>query len=83
LAIILELCIHQWWLGGTIVAWDPRAPVEEAGGYDRRVRETAQGDMNDFTRRMEELTLVGVDSTGEDDDQGLDANVDRPRRDIE
>jgi hypothetical protein len=39
--------------------------------------------MNDFTRRMEELTLVGVDSTGEDDDQGVDANVDRLWRDVE
>jgi helicase MOV-10 len=71
--------INGGWTGPSIT-WDPHTPVEEAGGYDRRVRETAQGDMNEFTRRMEELTLAGVDSTAEDDE---DVNVDRPWRDVE
>ncbi|KAF9003324.1 RNA helicase [Cyathus striatus] len=50
------------------------APVDDdARGYAQEIRETAQLDMNDFARRMEELTLDGID---EEDD----GNVDRPWR---
>ncbi|KAJ7669407.1 P-loop containing nucleoside triphosphate hydrolase protein [Mycena polygramma] len=64
------------WTGGNI-AWDPAQPVDEAGGYDRTVRDAAQQDMNAFTRRMEEMTIAGVEA---DDD---DTNVDRPWQDVE
>ncbi|PBK87850.1 P-loop containing nucleoside triphosphate hydrolase protein [Armillaria gallica] len=55
---------HGGWKGLPI-SWDPDAEVDEAGGYDRAVREGAQEDMNDFTRKLEAMTLAGV---GEDDD---------------
>ncbi|KAF8632166.1 hypothetical protein AX17_004907 [Amanita inopinata Kibby_2008] len=55
--------------------WDTKAHVDDDGGYDRSIRERAQVDMNDFTRRMEQLTMAGVD----DDD----ADVDQPWRDVE
>jgi helicase MOV-10 len=67
---------NNGWTGQPIT-WDPRAPVEEQGGYDRTIREAAEVDMNDFARRMEALTLTGVDNG---DDEG---NVDRPWRDLE
>ena len=61
---------------GPGITWDPMVPVDEAGGYDRAVREAAKLDMNEFTRRMETITMAEV----EDD---VDANVDRPWRDVE
>jgi helicase MOV-10 len=63
---------------GVPITWDPRTPVQQEGNYDRAIREAAKVDMNDFARRMEALTLGGVDGAG--DDEG---NVDRPWRDIE
>ena len=42
-------------------AWDTRADVRESGGYDAEAREAAMADMNDFARRMEELTLQGLE----------------------
>ncbi|KAF8217659.1 P-loop containing nucleoside triphosphate hydrolase protein [Mycena galopus ATCC 62051] len=66
------------WTGGDI-SWDPRSPVSEAGGYDGITRATAERDMNAFTRRMEELTMAGVEAA----DGGDDANVDRPWQDVE
>ncbi|KAF5383148.1 hypothetical protein D9615_005012 [Tricholomella constricta] len=68
---------NNGWTGSPIT-WDPKAPVDEAGGYDKKIREAAQIDMNDFTRQMEELTLAGVGAIGEDE-----GNVDRPWRDVE
>ncbi|TFK41436.1 RNA helicase [Crucibulum laeve] len=69
--------LNNGWAGppGSIT-WDPNVPVEEAGGYDRAVREAAQIDMNDFARRMEEMTLSGVD-------EEMDAGVDKPWRETE
>ncbi|RDB30431.1 putative helicase MOV-10 [Hypsizygus marmoreus] len=67
---------NRGWTGSPIT-WDPNAPVDEAGGYDRQIREAAKLDMNDFARRMEQLTLAGVEAT---EDGG---NVDRPWRDVE
>jgi len=55
--------------------WDTRAPVME-GGYDQELRGVGLTDMNDFTRRMEALTLTGVDSVVDGEDE--DANIDRP-----
>ncbi|PPQ91577.1 hypothetical protein CVT25_012645 [Psilocybe cyanescens] len=61
---------------GPDITWDPNIPVDEAGGYDKDVRQTATLDMNEFARRMEGLALADVD-------EDLDANVDRPWRDVE
>jgi helicase MOV-10 len=66
---------------GPAPSWDSSEPVLEDGGYDRRVREAGLANMNDFTRRMESLTLAGVDS--EEDAEDADANVDRPWREAE
>ena len=52
--------------------------IRREGSYDRAIREAAEVDMNDFARKMEALTLEGVDVAG--DDEG---NVDRPWRDVE
>lgn len=67
---------NNGWTGQPI-SWDPHSPVDQEGGYDHAIREAAQVDMNDFARRMEALTLAGVDGI---DDEG---NVDRPWRDVE
>jgi len=69
--------IHQngGWTGPDIT-WDPSVPVDEAGGYDKAIRESAKLDMNEFTKLMESLTMAEVD-------EELDANVDRPWRDVE
>ncbi|KAF8970478.1 RNA helicase [Flammula alnicola] len=66
--------LNGGWTGPSIT-WDPTAPVDEAGGYDKGIREAAKLDMNEFARRMESLTMAEVDD--------LDANVDRPWRDVE
>jgi helicase MOV-10 len=63
---------------GPSITWDPKADVNENGGYDRSLRELGLASMNDFTRRMEALTLAGA---GEENDD--DTNVDRPWRDVE
>ncbi|KAJ3561910.1 hypothetical protein NP233_g9904 [Leucocoprinus birnbaumii] len=60
---------------GPDIPWDPSEPVEN-GGYDMLVRNTASLDMNDFTRRMEAMTMEGI----EDDP---DAGVDKPWREME
>ncbi|KZT00672.1 P-loop containing nucleoside triphosphate hydrolase protein [Laetiporus sulphureus 93-53] len=60
-------------------SWDTREAVDEAGGYDETIRDSAISDMNDFARRMEMLTLDGMISTDADDD----GNVDRPWREVE
>lgn len=44
--------------------------------YDLQARDTALLDMNEFTRRMEALTIEGTD-------EDLDAGVDRPWRELE
>lgn len=69
--------INKGWKGIPI-PWDPREPVRDSGGYDAELRELGLADMNDFTRRMESLTLENVDDVNE-----ADANVDRPWRDVE
>ncbi|KXN81887.1 Putative helicase mov-10-B.1 [Leucoagaricus sp. SymC.cos] len=61
---------------GTGIPWDPSEPVNESGGYDISARNAATLDMNDFTRRMESLTLEGVE---EDPDVG----VDKPWRELD
>ncbi|KAF9489673.1 P-loop containing nucleoside triphosphate hydrolase protein [Pleurotus eryngii] len=66
---------------GAPPSWDTSAPVDGAGGYDAQVRELAIADMNDFTQRMEELTLAG--SANDENAEALDAGVDRPWRETE
>jgi helicase MOV-10 len=61
---------------GPDIPWDPSEPVSEAGGYDAVVRNSAEMDMNDFTRRMEGSVMEGVDEV-------LDAGVDKPWRELE
>jgi len=68
---------NKGWTGQPIT-WNPHAPIQQEGGYDRAIREAAEVDMNDFARRMEALTLGSIDGAG--DDEG---NVDRPWRDVE
>lgn len=58
--------------------WDTGAEVRESGGYDAEAREAALADMNDFARRMEELTLRGLDDNWRDD-----TALDRPWRELE
>lgn len=55
---------------GASPSWNTEIPVDEAGGYDRQVREAAENDMNELTRIMESLTTANVEE-GE-------ANIDRP-----
>ncbi len=62
-------------------SWDTSAPVDGASGYDAQVRELAIADMNDFTQRMEDLTLAG--SANDENAEALDAGVDRPWREME
>lgn len=61
-------------------SWDTLAPVNEDGSYAEGVRAAGLEDMNDFTRRMEALTVAGVD---EDLNAADSANVDRPWRVLE
>ncbi|KAK7439801.1 hypothetical protein VKT23_017376 [Stygiomarasmius scandens] len=69
---------------GPIPTWDTSAPVDEAGGYDAAVRAAAVEDMNEFTRRMETLTLDSVrDEDGDGDVDAADANIDRPWNEVE
>lgn len=62
--------------------WNPETPVNENADYAKVFRDRAVFDMNDFTRKMEELTLAAVDAD-DSDDMDQDANVDRPWRDLE
>jgi helicase MOV-10 len=69
---------------GVEVPWDPTEPVDEAGDYARGRRERAVDDMNEFARRMEELTLAGVEGAGGDAEDEEDGGaVDRPWREVE
>ena len=52
--------LNGGWTGPDIT-WDPKVEVDEAGGYDKQASDTAQFDMNEFTRRMEDVTLDEVD----------------------
>jgi helicase MOV-10 len=66
---------------GCDISWDPEAPVDPAHRFDQDFRVKGMSDMNDFTRRMEELALEGAAADVNSEDEG--ANVDRPWRDIE
>lgn len=59
-AFLNYIYLNGGWTGPDIT-WDPEADVDEAGGYDKQARDSAQLDMNEFTRRMEAVTLGEVD----------------------
>jgi helicase MOV-10 len=71
--------INDGWTGCAI-SWDPEVAVDQSKTYDRECRDIGVEDMNDFTRRMKELTLQGAPIDAEAEDG---ANVDRPWRDVE
>ncbi|KAF5356526.1 hypothetical protein D9758_008260 [Tetrapyrgos nigripes] len=62
--------------------WDTSEQVNEGGGYDSAVRESALEDMNEFTRMMENMTMDGVKEDA-DADEDVDGNVDRPWNEVE
>lgn len=72
---------------GKSIPWDPLAPVSGGAGYEyaRGSRDAGVADMNDFTRRMEEMTLAGTNPENRDPDEedDNDDGVDRPWRDTE
>ena len=72
---------NDGWTGSMDIPWDPEEDLENGTRYDARTRRQAELDMNEFTRRMESLTL----GNAEEIDVALeeDANVDRPWRDAE
>ncbi|TFK28523.1 RNA helicase [Coprinopsis marcescibilis] len=69
---------NDGWTGPIDIPWNPEEELEE-GGYDVKTRMQAEQDMNEFTRRVESMTL----GNAEDGDVEEDANVDRPWRDAE
>ncbi|TFK72809.1 RNA helicase [Pluteus cervinus] len=74
--------VNGGWTGPEKISWDPKEPVDDAGRYDKRIRQAIQLNMNDFTKRMEAMTLAGA--TDEEEELAeVDANVDRPWRDLE
>jgi len=74
-AFLNYIHVNGGWTGPDIT-WDPSIPIDENGKYDEAVRRDAELDMNEFARRMESLTMAEVD-------EDLDANVDRPWREVE
>jgi helicase MOV-10 len=40
--------------------WDPRAPVDENGGYDIAIQESARQGMNDLMERLQAATLTSA-----------------------
>ena len=59
-AFLNYVYLNGGWTGPDIT-WDPKAEVDEAGGYDKQASDAAQFDMTEFTRRMEAVTLDVVD----------------------
>lgn len=71
--------VNNGWTGSISIPWDPEESDDDDQQYDAKARRQAEVDMNDFTRRMEELAL----GNAEDGVNEEDANVDRPWRDVE
>lgn len=78
-AFLNYIHINGGWTGDE-PTWDTTEEVRESGDYDVEAREAGLADMNDFARRMEELTLRGL---GDEDDVQDDTGVDRPWRVLE
>lgn len=67
---------------GVPISWNSDEVVRDAGGYDAEYRDLGLADMNNFTRRMEAMTLGGV-GDGENGVGEAEANADRPWREVE
>jgi helicase MOV-10 len=67
------------WTGLCDIPWDSAEEVDDDREYDAVAREAALRDMNEFTRRMEAMTLGGMAEDGE----VAEANADRPWREDE
>ena len=52
--------VNGGWTGPDIM-WDPKAKVDESGGYYKKASDNAQFDMVEFTHCMEAVTLDEVD----------------------
>lgn len=52
-AFLNYIYLNGGWTGPDIT-WDPKAEVDDGGGYEKESRDKAQLDMNEFTRRIEE-----------------------------
>ena len=50
---------------GPDITWDPNEPVNEAGGYDKSMRKAASVEMEEFTKRMGKLRMIGMGNEGE------------------
>ena len=74
-AFLNYVYLNGGWTGPDI-SWDPSLPVDDNGGYDKTIREAAKIDMNEFTRRLENMTMAEIEDE-------VDGNVDRPWRDLE
>jgi helicase MOV-10 len=76
---------HGW--RGDEPTWNTHDPVRQDGGYDAEARDAGMHDMNALMRRMESLTLEGMNGGGgdvaDDDDSGSEDNADRPWRETE
>ncbi|KAI0048936.1 RNA helicase [Auriscalpium vulgare] len=57
---------------GEPISWDPRAPVNDDGGYDDAMREQGAADMDELARRIEAFT---VDALNDEDIEGADEQV--------
>jgi len=55
LAVIFELHLYQRRMEGAEPSWDPDEEVNEAGGYDKRVRAAANVEMEEFVKRVREV----------------------------
>ena len=53
--------VNGGWTGPDITWDDPKAKVDESGGYYKKASDTAQFDMVEFTCHMEAVTLDEVD----------------------
>jgi helicase MOV-10 len=70
---------HNGGWTGPAISWNPEEEVVDGREYDRAARDAALADMNDFTRRMEAMTLGGVAGDGEAEE----ATADRPWKEEE
>ncbi|KAG1738706.1 RNA helicase [Suillus lakei] len=63
--------------------WDTTQTVDESGEYDQHIRAAAVMDMNLLTRRIEEVVAENVQTGTAEGDDDVDANFDRPWRELE
>lgn len=82
-ALLNYIHMNGGWRGDP-PTWDTSEPVRETGGYDDELREENERDMNEFSRKMEMMTRLGLDEEKDGDQESEDEeNVDRPWRELE